>query len=410
MELDLDQSRRRAKELLLVIGDERAVAEALDRDPDLVNRDLAGPGRKPLSCACHSVFLRPSSPRAPGVRRVIELLLDRGATVRGTNALANAIGDRRKVRVLLEKGDLRPSDPELRDSLLYARDPAVAELLIEHGAALDARDADGLTPYSRAARFKSEEMMRLLEAAGASTELDPSAEWIVAVVRGDLARAERVRAEHPGLPLRDADAEELPRWASAGYDEVVARLLDAGVPLDARGIDDGTALHYAGMWGRASTVELLLSRGADVDVMGGPREHPGTPLGWTVWGSRELPGAGKRTEGYLGAAAALLAAGARVWEGMIEVAADELAVLLEEAAERSGLVRYTGLSYAPRRPIRVSVRRHGVRYDIDDMGGAVALAGKPPGWPCSRSRSERPSGGQPARSLLRAISGVGRRF
>jgi hypothetical protein len=192
-------------DVALVLGDERAVAAALDRDPDMVSRDLPGVGRKPLSCACHSVFLRPSSQRAPGVRRVIELLLERGATVRGTNALANAIGDPRKVRILLEKGDLRPADPELRDSLLYARDPAVAKLLIEHGAALD------------------------------------------------------------------------------GDDEVVARLLDAGVPLDARGIDDGTALHYAGMWGRASTVELLLSRGAEVDVMGGPREHPGTPLGWTAW-------------------------------------------------------------------------------------------------------------------------------
>jgi hypothetical protein len=29
-------------DVALVIGDERAVAEALDRDPDLVNRDLPG--------------------------------------------------------------------------------------------------------------------------------------------------------------------------------------------------------------------------------------------------------------------------------------------------------------------------------------------------------------------------------
>jgi hypothetical protein len=65
---------------------------------------------------------------------------------------------------------------------------------------------------------------------------------------------------------------------------------------------------------------------------------------------------------------------------MIDVAADELAVLLEEAAARSGLVRETGLTYAPGRPIRVSVRRRGVRYDIDDMGGAVAFAGRPLGW------------------------------
>jgi hypothetical protein len=40
----------------------------------------------------------------------------------------------------------------------------------------------------------------------------------------------------------------------------------------------------------------------------------------------------------------------------------------------------TGLSYVPGRPVRVSVRRRGIRYDIDDMGGAIAIAGRPPGW------------------------------
>ncbi|MEA2279117.1 MAG: hypothetical protein QOC78_4077 [Solirubrobacteraceae bacterium] len=429
----------------IVLGEARVVAAALDRDPGLVARDLPGPGRKPLSCACHSVFLRPSSPRAPGVRRVVALLLDRGAdvnevhhneygamsvlygaagvahdpettrvlldrgancndgesvyhaveaddtaclelllahgaTVRGTNALGNAIRDPAKVRVLLEQGDLRPSDPELRNALLHAGDPDVVRLLIDHGAALDARDADGRTPYMRAARFKDPATMTLLAAAGASTELDPAAEFIGAIVRGEQDHAARVRAEHPELVLTHDDEEDLPRWASAGDDAVVARLLDAGVPLDARGIDDGTALHYAGMWGRASTVELLLARGAEVDLMGGPREHPGTALAWTAWGSRALPGAAERLDGYLGAAAALLGAGARVTEGMIEGAADEVAVLLEEAGERAGVLRATGLSYLPGRPIRISVRRRGTRYDIDDMGAAVAISGRPPGW------------------------------
>jgi hypothetical protein len=48
--------------------------------------------------------------------------------------------------------------------------------------------------------------------------------------------------------------------------------------------------------------------------------------------------------------------------------------------ERTETVREMGLSYAPGRPIRVRVRRRGVRYDISDMGGAVAFAGRPPGW------------------------------
>jgi ankyrin repeat protein len=432
-------------DVALVLGDAPAVAAALDADPGLVGRDLPDAGRRPLSCACHSVFLRPSSPRAPGVRRTIELLLDRGAdpdevhhnefgamsalygaagvahdleatrllldrgaapddgesvyhaveaddtaclelllargaTVRGTNALGNAMGNAAKVRVLLEQGDLRPEDPELRDALLHARDPAVAELLIAHGAALDARDRNGLTPYSRAARFRDDSMMRLLERAGAATELDPVAEWIGAVVHGDP------HAPAPPAPLRWADAEELPRWASAGDDAVVTRLLDAGVPMDARGIDDGTALHYAGMWGQASTVALLLARGAEVDL--GARN--GTALGWTAWGSRELPGAAERLDGYVEATRLLLAAGARVEPGMIEVAADDVAVVLEEASplsaaragwgERGEIELATGLEYARGLPVRVHVRKRGVRYELDDMGGALAAAAEPDGW------------------------------
>jgi hypothetical protein len=71
---------------------------------------------------------------------------------------------------------------------------------------------------------------------------------------------------------------------------------------------------------------------------------------------------------------------------MIETAADELSVVLEESGARTGIVRVTELSYTPGRPVRISVRRRGHRYDIDDMGTAVALAGHPPGW---REAAER---------------------
>ena len=229
-------------------------------------------------------------------------------------------------------------------------------------------------------------MQDLLAEAGADTTPDPGAEWIGAVVRGDLERAARLRAEHPDVGTRDDDAETLPRWASAGDIDVVARLLDAGLPLDARGVDDGTALHYAGLWGQGSMVELLLARGADPELMAGPVEHPGTALGWTAWASRGLPGAAERADGYVHAAAALLAGGARVGEGMAAVAADEVAVLLEEAAARHGLVRSTKRSYARGRPVRVGVRERGGRVELDDVGGAVAIAGRPPGW---REAAER---------------------
>lgn len=43
-------------------------------------------------------------------------------------------------------------------------------------------------------------------------------------------------------------------------------------------------------------------------------------------------------------------------------------------------MRVTGLSYMPGRPVRISVRRRERRYDIDDTGAAIGIAGRPPGW------------------------------
>jgi hypothetical protein len=387
----------------IVLGDADAVAAALAADPALVHKALPGPGRRPLSCACHSAFLAPDQPRAPGVRRVVELLLDagadpnetfdneygampvlygaagvahdpettrlllerganpddgesvyhsveaqdttcleilldRGATVRDTNALGNAIRKPAFVRVLLEKGDLRRSDPELRDALLWAREDEVAELLIAHGADLEARDRDGLTPYSRAARMGDHSMMALLERAGADTGADPVAVWLGKVVRGEAGAADRPR----GVALRPADAELLPMFASAGEDD-------------------------------ASTVELLLARGAEPNLIAGPPEHPGNALGWTAWGSRALDPAGERVEGYVGAARALIAAGASVSPGMAEIASDDVAVLVEEVEPRDERLYEVG-------PLLVRVRCRGGRCEIDDRGWAVDVAGRPPGW------------------------------
>lgn len=96
----------------------------------------------------------------------------------------------------------------------------MVELLLDHGASLDARDAGGLTPYSHAARFRSTATMEILARHGGATDVDPAADWLGKVVRGEPAG--------PRPPLRRADEEQLPRWASAGEDAVVERLLTAG--------------------------------------------------------------------------------------------------------------------------------------------------------------------------------------
>ena len=131
--------------------------------------------------------------------------------------------------------------------------------------------------------------------------------------------------------------------------------------------------------GRGDTVRLLLARGAEPNLMAGPPEHPGNALGWTAWGSRNLDPEGERVEGYVAAARALIAAGASVSPGMADVAADDIAVLLEEVEPRDERLYEVG-------PVLVRVRCRGGRCEIDDRGWALAAAGHPPNW---RERAER---------------------
>ena len=291
MGLDLDQARRQAKELLRAArsGDVLALARLRgDRSPRLadaqaaVARDLGFRSWPALVAGALREAVEDSD-----LER-LQALVAHGASVRGS------------------------------DLLLHARDPAITALLIEGGARLDVRDANGLTPYSRAARFQSE------------------------------------------------------------ANEVVARLLDAGVPIDARGRQDGTALHYAGLWGRASTLRLLLARGAEIRSLAGPPEKPGvedwTAIEWTAWGSLHTTAASDRRAAYRDCAAALITAGAPITDRV------PVAHLIDE-------IRDTELRYLPGTQVRIRVRLRGTRVDVDDMGGAVGVSGTPPGWHAAAERA-----------------------
>lgn len=75
------------------------------------------------------------------------------------------------------------------------------------------------------------------------------------------------RAEPPS-------AEPLVAAARAGDAEETARLLDAGVPVDARAGNGGTALLAAVAEGHLDVAEILMRRGADVDASAANRDTP----------------------------------------------------------------------------------------------------------------------------------------
>src|SRR5690349_18956952 len=110
------------------------------------------------------------------------------------------------------------------------------------------------TPEGRASRLGVELNCVLCDQAVPHN--DPT-EFFDAVQRGDVDRVTRLLDEHPEL-VRSRD--------------------DAGA----------TALHHAAFHGHRSIVNLLRSRGADVNARDG--EHDATPSGWAIHYLRELGG------------------------------------------------------------------------------------------------------------------------
>jgi ankyrin len=161
---------------------------------------------------------------------------------------AASAGDARRVRELLALGaDVRALDgtgstPLLSVAAAYEKhdgDAEVAQLLLDHGAPVDARAHTGWSPLSAAVHTGKHEVLRVLLRAGA----------VVDATSG--------RALTPlGLAAQGCDAA------------AVALLLDAGAQVSLRGrhVTRGTALSSAAEQGCKclDVMRLLLARGADV--------------------------------------------------------------------------------------------------------------------------------------------------
>lgn len=184
------------------------------------------------------------------------------------------------------------------------------ELLLDHGADLDARTVGGKSAYSHARCRGFDDVAQLLAARGADASLTAADELAVALVGNDLERARTLIDADPGLvpDLGPEDSRILPDLAGRPMAGAVELLLDAGADISARGLDGGTALHQAAWFGQPEVAHRLISRGAPLDLRGD--DHDSTPLGWAAHGSRHSGGADGRAELYAEIAEMLLLAGA----------------------------------------------------------------------------------------------------
>ncbi len=219
------------------------------------------------------------------------------------------------LRFLLHRGANleKQSEPGSETALHIAtrrRRLEAVRILADQGAKLNAETAGGKTAYAHAIRRGFVEISDELRIRGCSTKLNPADELAVALVGGDLEEARSLLSHQSDL-VKEMSAEEariLPDLTGRQALDPVRFLLENGVDLNARGLDDGTALHQAAWFGQPGQVDLLLSFQHPIDPV--DRVHRFTPLGWCAHGSSFSGDAQSRQNDYARIARTLLEAGA----------------------------------------------------------------------------------------------------
>jgi hypothetical protein len=164
-------------------------------------------------------------------------------------------------------------------------------------------------------------------------ERSPAAVRLAVLCRvGDEAAIAALLAERPDLPrtLAGRDLRRVVDAAEEGDAAAVRRMLAAGWPVEARGHDGATALHFAAWRGDLAMTRELLRRSPPLDLRDGVYEAP--PIGWALHGSVHASDAAPRD--HAGVVRALLEAGATAPRVDAETAASDAvrAVLRRHAA------------------------------------------------------------------------------
>jgi ankyrin repeat protein len=236
----------------------------------------------------------------------LALALQAGASSQADIFQAVRAGDVTRVRALLDaRPDLvRARGEQDRTPLAEAvgsKQVAVAAVLIERGADVNAADAEGVTPLVVAAVLGDAPMVRLLLDAGARVGDQANVLGLTALHAATRGRnvevAELLLARGAPTGARDREGlTPLARAAREGADEIAALLIRHGGPLETADRQGSTPLLLAALSGYAPIVEALVAAGADVNAR---NDFGNTP--WSV----------AVREGHQAIADALAEAGAR---------------------------------------------------------------------------------------------------
>jgi uncharacterized protein len=257
------------------------------------------------------------SPRQPQAKALFQLLLERGAEPFDIQVLYNThfscdmiwwldlvyehtMAQGRKAAwddpnwSMLDMGGYGPGAYFILNAAIASNQPRLAEWALQRGAGVDARESSHpkfkpkLTHYERAALEGLTDIADLLARHGAARttpalddEEAAEAAFVAACLRldRDLVRAQ---LEQDPEYLRSPKAMFIA--AQRDRADVVAFLLDLGVPIEIEDRHKQRALHEAASHNALRVATLLIERGAEID----PRETQwnATPIGFASHGDR----------------------------------------------------------------------------------------------------------------------------
>ncbi|MCW3060909.1 MAG: uncharacterized protein JWQ02_2730 [Capsulimonas sp.] len=221
--------RRPAPELVRIL---------LAHDADKETLDGAG------QTALHSAV----SPRNPRGLEIAGILLDAGANV----------DCRVRYRHVPQETGRPGTTPLMRAA--STGNIEIIQLLVRHGADPNLRDASGRTALQIASNGRNHQAaVDALQKAGAVVGL------IEAAQMGDNDKM-MVLVEQASDPQSDEMAQAFRYAAGSCGAGVVTRMVELGVPVDARSIRDETALMRAAYCDRIDIGRLLIDRGANVNA------------------------------------------------------------------------------------------------------------------------------------------------
>jgi ankyrin repeat protein len=227
-------------------------------------------------------------------RECLELLLSHGAELGpALYFVAQSRGLIEGAEWLLEHGaDPSFRSPDWQDETPLHRtaangNVAMTDLLIRHGADVNAVRADGRSSYSLARCSGNLDIAKRLAAAGARTDLPDVDVFLAACMEGDEAAARSVLAKSPDLirTLTDEDRNLFHQAAERERIGAVRLMASLGFEIGRLGGDDGaTALHVAAWNGRVEMAKLLIELGAPLNDR--DRRFGCSPLAWATHGSQ----------------------------------------------------------------------------------------------------------------------------